>query len=106
MLPLTQVSPQPNAIPGGNPPADWQSAVGWGDTGFEPGTAGQQSGAQPLNHHVSLLNHHASNVFVINNPDPDPKLVLKPDPKKEKFGSTTLYSFIPRTSTKNKVFIP
>ncbi len=31
---------------GGNPPGDWQSAVGWGDAGFEPGTAGQQPGAQ------------------------------------------------------------
>ncbi len=28
---------------GGNPPEDWQSAVGWGDAGFEPGTVGQQS---------------------------------------------------------------
>jgi hypothetical protein len=45
LLPLTEVSPQPSAIPGGNPPGDGQSAVGWGDTGFEPGTAGQQSGA-------------------------------------------------------------
>jgi hypothetical protein len=43
------------AIPGGNPPEDWQSAVGWGDTGFEPGTAGQQSGALPLSHHASYL---------------------------------------------------
>ncbi len=33
----------PSAIPGGNPPGDWQSAVGWGDTGFKPGTAEQQS---------------------------------------------------------------
>jgi hypothetical protein len=38
-LPLTEVSPQPSAIPGGNPPGDWQSAVGWGDTGIEPRTA-------------------------------------------------------------------
>ncbi len=38
---LTEVSPQPSAIPGGNPPEDWQSAVGWEDAGFEPGTAGQ-----------------------------------------------------------------
>jgi hypothetical protein len=43
LLPLTEVSPQPSAIPGGNPPGDWQSAVGWRDAGFEPGTAGQQS---------------------------------------------------------------
>jgi hypothetical protein len=43
-LPLTEVSPQPSAIPGGNPPGDRQSAVGWGNAGFEPGTAGQQSG--------------------------------------------------------------
>jgi hypothetical protein len=28
--------------------------VGWGDAGFELGTAGQQSGALPLNHHTSL----------------------------------------------------
>ncbi len=35
------------------PTNDWQSAVGWGDAGFEPGTAGQQSGA--LSHHAS---HH------------------------------------------------
>jgi hypothetical protein len=41
LLPLTEVSPRPSAIPGGNPPGDGQSAVGWGDTGFEPGTAGQ-----------------------------------------------------------------
>jgi hypothetical protein len=27
LSPLTEVSPQPNAIPGGNPPEDWQSAV-------------------------------------------------------------------------------
>jgi hypothetical protein len=37
--------PRPSAIPGGNPPGDGQSAVGWGDTGFKPGTAGQQSWA-------------------------------------------------------------
>jgi hypothetical protein len=46
LLPLTEVSPRPSAIPDGNPPGDSQSAVGWGDAGFEPGTAGQQSGAQ------------------------------------------------------------
>ncbi len=46
-----EVSPQPRAIPGGNPPGDWQSAVGWGDARYEPGTAGQQSGALPLSHH-------------------------------------------------------
>ncbi len=39
LLPLIEVSPQPSAIPGGNPPGDWQSAVDWGDDGFEPGTA-------------------------------------------------------------------
>jgi hypothetical protein len=39
---------------GGNPPGDWQSAVGWGDAGFGPGTAGQQSGALPLSYHTSL----------------------------------------------------
>ncbi len=54
MLPLTEVSPQPSAIPGGNPPGDWQSAVGWGNAIFEPGTAGQQSGTLPLSHHASL----------------------------------------------------
>ncbi len=54
LSPLTEVSPQPSAIPGGNPSGDWQSAVGWGGAGFEPGTAGQQSGALPLSHHDSL----------------------------------------------------
>ncbi len=53
LLPLTEVSPRPSAIPGGNPPGDGQSAVGWGDAGFEPGTAGQQSGTLPLSHHAS-----------------------------------------------------
>ncbi len=53
LLPLTEVSPRPSAIPGGNPPGDGQSAVGWGVAGFEPGTAGQQSGALPLSHHAS-----------------------------------------------------
>jgi hypothetical protein len=43
---------QPAAIPGGNPPEDWLSAVGCGDAGFEPGTAGQQSGALTLSHHA------------------------------------------------------
>jgi hypothetical protein len=55
LLPLTEVSPRPSAIPDGNPPGDRQSAVGWGDAGFEPGTAGQQSGALPLSHHASLI---------------------------------------------------
>jgi hypothetical protein len=54
LLPLTEISLQPSAIPGGNPPEDWQSAMGWGDAGFEPGTAGQQSGILPLSHHTSL----------------------------------------------------
>jgi hypothetical protein len=31
LLPLTEVSPQSSAIPGGNPSEDCQSAVGWGD---------------------------------------------------------------------------
>ncbi len=53
LLPLTEVSPRPSAIPGGNPPGDEQSAVGCGVAGFEPGTAGQQSGALPLSHHAS-----------------------------------------------------
>jgi hypothetical protein len=39
LLPLTEVSPQASAIPGGNSPGDWQSPVGWGETGFETGTA-------------------------------------------------------------------
>ncbi len=52
-LPLTEVSPQPSAIRGGNPPGDWQSAVGWGDTRFEPRTAGQQSGTLLLSYHAS-----------------------------------------------------
>jgi hypothetical protein len=55
LLPLTEVSPRPSAIPDGNPPGDGQSAVGWGDAGFEPGTAGQQSGALPLSHHDSHI---------------------------------------------------
>ncbi len=55
LLPLTEYSLQLSAIPGGNPPGDWQSVVGWGDKGFEPGTAGQQSGALPLSHHASLV---------------------------------------------------
>jgi hypothetical protein len=55
LLPLTEVSPRPSAIPGGNSPGDGQSAVGWGDAGFEPGTAGQQSGALPLSHHASRI---------------------------------------------------
>jgi hypothetical protein len=42
LSPLTEVSPQPSAIPGVNPLEDWQSAVGWGNAG----TAGQQSGAR------------------------------------------------------------
>jgi hypothetical protein len=53
-------SQRSSAILGGNPPGDWQSAVGWGDAGFEPGTAGQQSGVLPLSHHASHLSHHAS----------------------------------------------
>jgi hypothetical protein len=66
LLPLTEVSPRPSAIPDGKPPGDSQSAVGWGDAGFEPGTAGQQSGALQLSHHASQepprlpLSHHAS----------------------------------------------
>ncbi len=54
LLPLTEVSPWPSAIPDGNPPGDSQSAEGLGDAGFEPGTAGHQSGALPLSHHASL----------------------------------------------------
>jgi hypothetical protein len=38
LSPLTEVSPQLSAISGGNPPDNWQSAMGWGDAGFEPGT--------------------------------------------------------------------
>ncbi len=53
LLPLTEFSPQPSAIPGGNPPGDWQSVVSWGGAGFEPGTVGQQSGMLPLSHHAS-----------------------------------------------------
>jgi hypothetical protein len=50
---LTEVSSQPSAIPGGNPPGDRQWAVGWWVAGLEPGTAGQQSGALPLSHNAS-----------------------------------------------------
>ncbi len=39
-------------IPVGNPPEDWQSAVGLGGAGFEPGTAGLQSDVLPLSHHA------------------------------------------------------
>jgi hypothetical protein len=53
LLPLTEVSPGPSAIPGGNPPGDGQSAVGWEDAGYETGTGGQQSGTLPLSHHAS-----------------------------------------------------
>jgi hypothetical protein len=60
MSPLTEISPQPNTIPGCNPPGDWQSAVGSGDAGFEPGTVGQQSGALPLSYHAFHLSYHAS----------------------------------------------
>ncbi len=67
LSPLTESCPQPSAIPGGNPPADWQSSVGWGDTRIEPGIAGQQSGAIPLNQHASLPSYFwsrsASNVL-------------------------------------------
>ncbi len=57
---------------GGNPPGDWQSAVGWGDTGFESGTAGQQPGALPLSYHAShhwvttppKLSYHASRICI------------------------------------------
>jgi hypothetical protein len=38
-----RVISQPSAISGGRPLEDWQSAVGWGDAGFEPGAAGQQT---------------------------------------------------------------
>jgi hypothetical protein len=31
------------------------SCVGWGDNGFEPRTAGQQSGALQLSHHAFIL---------------------------------------------------
>jgi hypothetical protein len=54
LSPLTEVSPQPSAIPGGNPPEDWQSAVGWGGAGFEPGTAGLQPDVLPLSHYAFL----------------------------------------------------
>jgi hypothetical protein len=54
LLPLIEVSLQPSAIPGCNPPGDWQSAVRWEDARFKPGTAGQQSGMLPLSHHASL----------------------------------------------------
>ncbi len=50
-----RAQPQPNAIPGGNPPEDWQSAVRWEDAGFKLGTAGQQSGVLQLSHHTSLV---------------------------------------------------
>ncbi len=57
LLPLTEVSPLPSAIPGDNPPECWQSAVGWGEAGFEPRNAGQQSGEPPLSHHASYSCH-------------------------------------------------
>ncbi len=52
--------PAAKCHPSGNLPGDWQSAVGWGDTGFEPRTAGQQSGVLPLSHHASRSSHHIS----------------------------------------------
>ncbi len=52
---FSSVAHQPRTIPGGNPPGDLQSAVCWGDTGFEPRTAGQQSIMLPLSHHASLF---------------------------------------------------
>ncbi len=59
LSPLTEVSSQPSAIPGGNPLGDWRSALSWGDDRFKPGTAGQQSGALPLSHHTfPKLTHH------------------------------------------------
>jgi hypothetical protein len=53
LSPLTEVSPQPSAIPVGNPQGDRQSAVGGDDTGFKPGTVGLQSSALPLSCHIS-----------------------------------------------------
>ncbi len=55
-----QFSLQPSAILGGNPPGDRQSAVGWGDTGFEPGTAGLPSGMLQLSLHTSLVMEYYS----------------------------------------------
>ncbi len=63
LLPLTEVRPRPSAIPGGNPSGDGQSAVGWGDAGFEPRTAGQQSGALPLSHHASPPDYPVSDAI-------------------------------------------
>jgi hypothetical protein len=51
---FSSVTPHRGQPAGGNPPDDWQSALGWDDAGFEPGTEGQQSGALPLSHHASL----------------------------------------------------
>ncbi len=52
---------------GGNPPGDWQSAVGWGDAGFKPGTAGQQPGALPLSYHASRkLFRYVTSPFLSN----------------------------------------
>jgi hypothetical protein len=62
LSPLTEVSLQPSTIPGGNLPEGWQSAVGWGDTRFELGNSGQQSGALPLSHHASMPSNIASDI--------------------------------------------
>ncbi len=42
--------PAAKCHPRWHPPGDWQSGVDWGETGYEPGTAGQQSGTLRLSH--------------------------------------------------------
>jgi hypothetical protein len=39
--------PAPSAVPGGNPPEDGQSAVGWVDAGYEPGTTQEYQPNRP-----------------------------------------------------------
>jgi hypothetical protein len=92
MLPLTEVSPQPSAIPGGNQPGDWQSAVGWGDIGPEPRTAGQQSCTLPLSHHASCMIHYTDKKYSVNHLVGVPVGLLRFPEKK-----------IPRTSKDAKI---
>jgi hypothetical protein len=54
LLPLTEVSPQLNAIPVATH-LEIDSQLWMEETGFEPRTAGQQSGLLPLSYHASLI---------------------------------------------------
>ncbi len=69
---------------GGNPPGDWQSAVGWGDVGFEPGTAGQQPGVLPLSYHAYCTVYVWSLL----------QLTLSPTAGKDNLFPTECYSYV------------